>query len=356
MTALIESWATKFRRWASENVGAAERDDEVVVKTTRYLRLAMVALVVALAAAVLYAHFTSHEADGGTAHCWQTSISAYYYTPAQTIFVGVLIAVGISLIALKGSTEIEDVLLNFAGMFAPLVAVVPTPGPGSCGTVIDTTNRNLNIANNVTAILITAGLAFVVLAVLWRRGHPANATPAPDKSPLENRRARAIATLGYVLAVILYALTWGLFKGVNGWFTNNAHSFSAVAFFVFIFLAVVDNAINFHFTRQRVAGTQPAVRAPHKINRYMVIAALMALAVCVIKLPGLFGASLYGDYETIWLESAMISLFAIFWVIQTQELWDHGLRGPQPSDDAVPPDQSSDVVQAGSGPVRSMPQ
>ena len=48
--------------------------------------------------------------------CLQPSISAYYYTPVRAVFVGVLVTMGVCLIALKGSTEAEDVLLNVAGI------------------------------------------------------------------------------------------------------------------------------------------------------------------------------------------------------------------------------------------------
>jgi hypothetical protein len=59
--------------------------------------------------------------------CFQTSISAYYYTPVHGIFIGALVAVGTCLICLRGNTDAEDILLNLAGMFAPVVALVPTP-------------------------------------------------------------------------------------------------------------------------------------------------------------------------------------------------------------------------------------
>src|SRR5690349_9423078 len=58
--------------------------------------------------------------------CFQQSISAYQYTPVRGFFVGVTFALGICLICLRGSTEIEDALLNIAGMLAPVVALVPT--------------------------------------------------------------------------------------------------------------------------------------------------------------------------------------------------------------------------------------
>ena len=119
----------RFTEWAQRNVTAAQDAVLVVVKTTRYLRLGMIALVLGLGVSVLYEHAKTRPAGGG--HCWQESISAYYYTPVQSFLVAALVAVGICLVALKGSTEFEDVALNFAGVFAPIVAFVPTPNVAS---------------------------------------------------------------------------------------------------------------------------------------------------------------------------------------------------------------------------------
>jgi hypothetical protein len=88
-------------------------------KTYRYLRLALVALVALIMTAVAL--------EWGRTHCLQTSISAYYYTPARSIFVGSLVAIGVALIAIRGRSDGEDALLNLAGMLAPVVAFVPTP-------------------------------------------------------------------------------------------------------------------------------------------------------------------------------------------------------------------------------------
>jgi hypothetical protein len=339
----------RLREWAENSVGSAETDDEVVVKTTRYLRLSMVALVIGLAVAVLYEHAKSHKQSGSSGHCWQHSISAYYYTPVQSFFVGALVAIGISLVVLKGSTELEDVWLNFAGIFAPVVAFVPTPNIGDCGSVLtDKTNRDLNIGNNVTAMLVMAGIALAILGVLLLLRQPVTHPPVP-KAPDNAAWAHWIAVGGYALALALFVVAWVLFLAPRKWFTDNAHSISAVTMFVFIFLAVVNNAINFHFTRKEVVADQDAARRagaeikpadevkPAKpVNRYLVIAILMAAAVLVIKLGPWFG-----DYETIWLEASMITLFAVFWVIQTHELWRRGLRTPallgQPGGNGVQP-------------------
>ena len=71
------------------------------IKSYRYLRLSIVVVVAALMASVLLEVYH--------AGCWQESISAYYYTPTHSIFVGGLVAIGVALIAVnrhqRGSTH-----------------------------------------------------------------------------------------------------------------------------------------------------------------------------------------------------------------------------------------------------------
>ena len=99
-----------------------------VVYTYRYLRAAMIALLLMLVFSVGYQWWWE---TGRT--CWLGSISAYYYTPARTIFVGSLCALGACLIAYKGHSPEEDVLLNFSGFMAFVVAMVPTVPDNLCG-------------------------------------------------------------------------------------------------------------------------------------------------------------------------------------------------------------------------------
>jgi hypothetical protein len=87
-------------------------------KSYRYLRIAMVGVLLALAAAVFY---QSSQQDSFLA-----SVSAYYYTSAQAVFVGALIGLGVSMIALQGMNDAENTFLNLGGMFAIVIAIVPT--------------------------------------------------------------------------------------------------------------------------------------------------------------------------------------------------------------------------------------
>ncbi len=319
----------RLREWLQHSVGAAERVDAVVVKTTRYLRLSMVALVIGLAVAILYEYSKSRPIGGDSEHCWQHSISAYYYTPVQLFFVGSLVAIGVSLIALKGSTELEDVFLNFAGILAPVVAFVPTPNIGRCGAILtDAKNRAENISNNVNALLAMAAFAFVVLCVLKLLNRPVTGVLVPT-AHVNEAAAHRIAVVGYAVALGLYVLAAVVFYVNREWFSEKAHWIAAITMFVFIWFVVLSNAFNFSFTRAKVVADQTAsggageAKPAKPVNRYAVIAIAMPAAALFIFLMPFFG-----DYRAIWLEATMIMLFAIFWVIQTHELWNQGLRTP----------------------------
>lgn len=54
------------------------------------------------------------------------SISAYYGGPVRDVFVGVLIAVAVLLVAYQGATHFEDYNFNGAGFYAVFVALIPT--------------------------------------------------------------------------------------------------------------------------------------------------------------------------------------------------------------------------------------
>src|SRR3954470_4971678 len=94
---------------------------ESTTKTYLYLRVGLVALAVFLSASLVI------ELTWGDGR-WLGSISAYYYTPVRAVFVGTLVAMGVCLIAIKGRDRPrEDLMLNLAGMCAPVVALCPIP-------------------------------------------------------------------------------------------------------------------------------------------------------------------------------------------------------------------------------------
>jgi hypothetical protein len=262
------------------------------IKTWRYLRLAMIVVVLGLGVAIGFERSKTHP------HCFQQSISAYYYTPVQAFFVGALVVIGACLVCLKGSSQAEDILLNLAGMFAPVVAFVPTPGSGSCMSVPDISHdRNANVANNMFALLAVGALGLVILIVLVVRA----AMRGAEFSPL--------AIAGYCVAAALWIVAAFVFGLARHFFIENAHYTAAIAMFVCILVVA---AIN---------GFEPTTNRKAK-PVYLGIAAAMVLAAIVIGIAGLLG----WDYWVLAIEIALISLFAIFWATQTIELWHDGLR------------------------------
>ena len=265
------------------------------LKTYRYLRIGMVAAVVCLAGAIAI--------ERSNVSCWQTSISAYYYTPARAIFVGGLIAVGFGLVVIQGRSSVEDICLNFAGMFAPVVAVAPTTDVGACWSIPPiprpvTDDGELAVwvrayvDNNVKALLV-AGAVAVAAAVIVA---------------LVSRSTGGISRGAWVsLAVTVVALvgTWVLLESWSD-FSTRAHGFAAVLMFVFLIGAVVSKAIGDW-------RTEPRRYAP----MYAAIGGLMALGGVVISL-----LRIGGDHTVLVLEAFEITLFAAFWMVQTVENWN----------------------------------
>lgn len=280
------------------------------VKTYRYLRLAMIAMIGLLAASLLIEWWKTGRS------CLQTSISAYYYTPAQAIFVGTLITIGACMVVLKGNTEPEDILLNVAGMLAPAVALVPTPGAGSCRSVPATfSDPSANIANNMLALFIVGAPCLVLIAVFVLRN---------------KAEFKYLAGLTVAAAVFAGGIVW-FFANRDG-FESGAHYTAALAMFVCIILVVIVNAQQYH--RNPATASKPSGRNPYAV-----------IAVAMVVLPLLLAAYkwIFGwDHAVLWIEGVLIALFASFWISQTQELWNEGLReeiGPAQQPDT--PDQPS---------------
>ncbi|HVL06533.1 MAG TPA: hypothetical protein VM388_11125 [Acidimicrobiales bacterium] len=293
-------------------------DDVASRKTYRYLRIGIVGAVVLLGASVLVER--SKVAPG----CWQTSISAYYYTPARAVFVGALMAIGLSLIVIKGNTGWEDVLLNVAGMLAPVVALVPIGNPGTCWSIEPSplpTLRNpatgdlelaawveRNIENNIqallwagaAALLAAAVIAAVAFAVGARRGEQRTLADLP-RGPHRGTFLSLVAALAFLVAGAALFATWDRFE-------ENAHGLAAYAMFGCLAAAAALNALEC-----RKFGLRWYVRL------YGGIAVLMGAAALLILVKN-------WDHKTLVVEIVQIGLFAGFWIVQTRELWHTTVR------------------------------
>lgn len=272
------------------------------IKTYRYLRMAMVAMIVLLGVAVLI------EWAKTDPRCLQTSISAYYYTPVRAIFVGALITIGVCMVVLKGNTETEDILLNVAGILAPAVALVPTPGQGRCHSVpVVLGDAAANVSNNMLALFVV-GVPCLLLTAFFivrdRRRQPAGWTP--------------LYVVGLGVAVLIFGggLAWFLLDRPG--FIGHAHYAAAIVMFAGIVVVVLVNAEQYR--RKHADPRSPA-------NRYSVI----AIAMVVVPLLMVAWQKLFGwEHAVLGIEAVLILLFAAFWVSQTRELWNEGLRQELP--------------------------
>jgi hypothetical protein len=275
-----------------------------IVKTYRYLRIAMVLLVLMLAASVL------REAAAVGFDCAQKSLSAYYYTPARGVFVGALVAIGACLVVIKGSTDVEDVLLNIAGMLMPVVAFVPTPYEAACSsTPVQAARVNENVTNNVFALLVVGAVALLVAAYFKRRG------------PVEMEHR--VFAWGTGISVVVYLVVAVTYVADRAFFVKVAHYGAAVPMFgCFVAVALIN-------ARLFGLGPDPTRRTRPWLNRYALVAEGMVASIV------LGGAAflLFGwEHWLLAVESALVALFAWFWVLQTRQLWSTGFyeRGPTP--------------------------
>ena len=274
--------------------------DVAAIKTYLYLRITMVGAVVLLGVSILI--------ERSNVDCWQTSVSAYYYTPVRAIFVGMLLAIGLCLIVIKGSTAWEDATLNAAGMLAPVVAVVPTTDVGECwsqspGRLPVDDDGNLagwviaNIDNNIAALLIT-GIAGLLVAAVIASIATSNVKAVAEVGDVGMR-------LGLLAAMVFLLAGAGLFIWWDD-FDTRAHGIAAVLMFLFLALAVGGNAWN----RRHDAG--PRIY----FWLYAVIAAAMVVAPLVM-----FPLGSSWRHMVLVLEATEIGLFAVFWLVQTREHW-----------------------------------
>ena len=238
-----------------------------------------------------------------TATCWQLAISAYYYTSAHSIVIAALLALGTLFIVYKGSSDTEDALLTLAGVCALIAAMVPQGRPGLlCGRDDLPPQFQPAVQPNVWAVVIALILGW--LFMLWQHWRT---RPRQKKSPVGTL---ATAFFWLVMAVGLFALIVH-----PHWFNENAHGIAG-----FLLLASFIVTV---FVTAYVVSREQASKAPHRSAYewfYWIIGGFMLVTlIAIVMLHLAFPA---WRYWTLWIEAALIGEFALYWLIQTRELWN----------------------------------
>ena len=275
---------------------AGEPLEEYAIKSYRYLRLAIVVVVLSLVASVVIERWKTS--------CWEVSISAYFYTPVHAMFVGALVAIGVCLVAVKGSRDWEDMLLNVAGILAPVVAFVPTSPPSlSCSSsAFGTFDPEAYLDNNVLAYAIGGTVAIGgawIIARVQKKDDALHPLDPPTK-------------YGLLLVALLAGAGLIWYFGFRDSFLAHAHAGTAIAMFAIVGIVIAINA------------TQ--AKRPYSML-YAILAGFMVAAFVGVGIVKLIADD--WRHSVLWLEFLELTPFAVYWGAQTFELWDGGIRTPE---------------------------
>jgi hypothetical protein len=277
---------------------SSDRENNVL-NTYRYLRMGLAALAALLLASVV---LQIGKNDG----CYQTSISAYFFTPSHAVFVAGLCAIGACLIIYQGDTTTEDVLLNFTGAAAFIIAFVPTGIDKSCSGSKDVDIDTITnvVSNSVWAFLIAAVLAVVFARIL-------------NPGTFQISRWTTWDKIWFTLtsAAMIFGLAEFVFN--RDGFTKYAHRAAASSLFAGLILVVVINAL----THRKIRAKQDKDTNPVK-NPYALLAVVM---IAVTAVMGVFKLWITKDWRhsLFWIEISVIGEFMVFWGIQTKLLWGY---------------------------------
>jgi hypothetical protein len=295
---------------------------QVQAQSYRYLRVVMVGLLIALATAVFY--------QTGNQGSFLSSVSAYYYTPAQAVFVGALIGLGACMIALQGMNGAEDTFLNLGGIFAIVVAIVPTSRGADFQTAVRACQQSggalltkraapnldcptvralqeattTNVENNVAALLIVGGLGLILSAVILVRNRRAgNGAPG-----------QGWALAGFLAALAVWLCGLAALAASVDWLAGHAHYIAAAGLLLGIIAVAGANA----YRRREKPALGRVLTSPREYYYTWTAIAMLAGAAVLIALW------LAGAISLFWVEILVALLFIAFWTAQTVELATNG--------------------------------
>ena len=276
--------------------------------TYRALRMGVVAAALLLMVSLVLEIIRTHGLE-------LTSISASYYSPVRSVFVGVLVATGLALVAVMGREKNEDGALNLAGMLAPTIGMLPTTvgpsAPGACREGVSKcipTATLVDVENNVSSLLVL-GLVVLIGALIY-----VLRTHGPGSVQL--RRMILPAALWLVSAVLWIFARELMF--VHG------HNLAAFCFFLLLAYVARINALD-PPEGETVMGLTPRdYQRGYRIISWAMIATIVLTAVYDI---GILVGWLPDPFPQ-WFfvaESVLLALFIAFWILQTFHFWRDGV-------------------------------
>ena len=277
----------------------------ITLAVYRDLRLGMVVILVMLAAAIVIEKIS--------ATCWQSELSAYFYTSAHSIFIAALLALGALLMVYKGSSDTEDALLTLAGVCTLIAAMVPMGRPLLlCGQSDLPPEYKVEAAiqPNVWAVVVALGLGQLLALWQYRRTHTQQ-TRSPGGT-LSRYFFWLIMAFGLIALVFF-----------PGWFNANAHGIAGTL----MLLAFIATA----FCTAYVVGSELPHRHLYQCFYWGIAWAMLATLIAVVTLHLVLAS---WNLWIIVIEVALILEFAAYWVVQTIDLWNTPDRRERLPEDA----------------------
>lgn len=257
----------------------------------------------------------------------ETSISAYYGGPVRDVFVGVMIAIAVCLVAYQGRPTLEDYNLNGAGFYAAFVALVPTGLPDiladlRAGTELSPTGVDPDeFVMTLRISLLVVVLAVVALVILELRATGRLQTLINADFAT---RIFVYVTGGTLVAFLLLAMAqlWSPPRGAVtmagvlipglpfvGDVRLTIHDLAAIFLIISLAVVVLVNALPV-FAAEKT-GEAPDGTKGRVVKRYLVIFLLMVIGPVVLGIVTCLAGS---DHFVILLEWWEIAFFSAFWV------------------------------------------
>jgi hypothetical protein len=226
------------------------------------------------------------------------------------------------MIALRGMNLAEEIFLNVGGIFAFLVAFVPTPG-GTAACQDPDVRVTASVQDNVTALLIVGGVAIagmiITLARGWRDVRPGH---------------RPWILVEVIVVLALWTGTLIALLGYLSWAVGHLHVISAISLALCIIAVAGSNAFR---PRKQPSGHPDDSDAPvpgqlSKPTRPLygwIAVGMFVVSVLLLILSVTNVISVY------WLEIAVAAMFALFWTVQTIQLEHESSTNPPGSEQVL---------------------